>query len=338
MHDYASGLVERGHEVDVFTTDVLDEHARAEPRVETVDGARVHRFPNLSNDLAWRTKKYLPRGMLSALLRSAGRYDALHVTDTRTYVAASAQLASAACKQPLVVSAFGSLPRSEGLRGAVKDVYDLAFVRPMLRRSSLLLAQTEHEAGLYEQLGGRPEAIRLLPLPFGDVPVATPGAFRERLGIGTEQRLLLFLGRVNRLKGLDVLIEAVEPLLDDGTTLAIVGRDDGQLDELRARFARLFETKSIRFVGPLYGDERFDAYTDADVFCLTPTHWEETSVASLEAAGGGFVVPLDRDAIRGAVESALSDAQMGNRAREHVLAQHSRGAVVAQLERYLLAL
>lgn len=358
MHDYASGLVERGHEVDVFTTDVLDEHARAEPRLETVDGARVRRFPNVSNGLAWRTKKYLPRGLLSALVRTAGRYDVVHVTDTRTYVAASAQLATAAWRTPLVVSAFGSLPRSEGLRGAVKDAYDLAFVRPMLRRSPLLLAQTGHEAALYEQLGGRPEAIQLLPLPFGDVPVATPGAFRERLGIGTEQRLLLFLGRVNRLKGLDVLIEAVEPLLDDGTTLAIVGRDDGQLEELRARFAPLFETKSIRFVGPLYGDERFDAYTDADVFCLTPTHWEETSVASLEAAasgtavvltkqaeipgleaaGGGFVVPLDRDAIRGAVESALSDAQMGNRAREHVLAQHSRGAVVAQLERYLLAL
>lgn len=358
MHDYASGLVERGHEVDVFTTDVLDEHARATPRIETVDGARVHRFPNLSNDFAWRRKKYLPRGLLSTLLRSAGRYDALHVTDTRTYVAASAHFSTAARRTPLVVSAFGSLPRSAGLRGVVKDAYDLAFVRPMLRRSPLLLAQTEHEAALYEQLGARPDAIQLLPLPFGDVPVATPGAFRERLGIGTEQRLLLFLGRVNRLKGLDVLIEAVEPLLDESTSLAIVGRDDGQLEELRARFARLFATKRIRFVGPLYGDERFDAYSDADVFCLTPTHWEETSVASLEAAasgtsvvlteqaeipgleaaGGGFVVPLDRDAIRGAVESALSDAQMGTRAREHVLAHHSRDAVVAQLERYLLAL
>jgi len=77
--------------------------------METIDGARVRRFPNLSNDLAWRTKKYLPRAMLSGLLRSAGRYDALHVTDTRTYVAASAQVASSARKRPLVVSAFGSL-------------------------------------------------------------------------------------------------------------------------------------------------------------------------------------------------------------------------------------
>jgi glycosyltransferase involved in cell wall biosynthesis len=358
MRDYAAGLVERGHQVDVFTTDVLDGHDRASPRTETVDGARVRRFPNLSNDLAWRTKKYLPRGLLSALVRSAGSYDVLHVTDTRTYVAASAHLASAAHRRPLAVSAFGSLPRSTGIRGTVKDVYDMGLVRPMLRRSPLLLAQTAHEAELYEELGGHPDAIRLLPLPLDQVPAARPGAFRERLGIGSEERLLLFLGRVNRLKGLDVLIESVQPLLGEGTSLAVVGRDDGQLDELRARFAPLFAADRIRFVGPMYGAERFDAYADADVFCLTPPHWEETSLASLEAAasgtpvvlteqaeipglesaGGGFVVQLDPDAIRQAVESALADSQMGARARAHVLAQHSRDVVVASLERYLLAL
>ena len=83
----------------------------------------------------------------------------------------------------------------------------------------------------------------------------------------------------------------------------------------------------MRFVGPLYGDERFAAYADADVFCLTPPHWEETSVASLEAAAsgttgradragrhsrdrgrrGGFVVPLEITAIRDAIAAALDE-------------------------------
>ncbi len=360
MHDYAVGLATRGHSVDVFTTDVLDESERARPPRETLDGVRVRRFPNLSNELAWRTKKYLPRGLLSALLRSAGRYDVLHVTDTRTYVAASAHAASSLRGTPLVVSAFGSLPRSVGLRGAVKDAYDLGFVRPMLRRSPLLLAQTDHEAALYDELGGRAESIRLLPLPLPMIerePVA--GAFRARLGLDPGERLLLFLGRLNRLKGVDLLIDAVAPLLGDGTSLVLLGRDDGQLAELRSRFAGLFADGRVRFEGPLYGAERFDAYADADVFCLTPPHWEETSVASLEAAacgtavvvteqadipglaraGGGLVVPNVRDAIRDAVALALGDAAaMGARARRHVLAEHGRDAVVERLERYLLAL
>ena len=99
--------------------------------------------------------------------------------------------------------------------------------------------------------------------------------------------------------------------------LAVVGRDDGQLDELRSRFAPLFAAGAVRFAGPLYGSDRFAAYGDADVFCLTPRHWEETSVAALEAAacgtpvvvteqseipglgasGGGFVVPLRSEEI-----------------------------------------
>jgi glycosyltransferase involved in cell wall biosynthesis len=357
MHDYATGLVALGHEVDVFTTDVLDAKRRATPAVEVIDGVRVRRFANLSNDLAWKTKKYLPRALLSALIHGVAGYDIVHVTDTRTYVAASANVATAIRRKPLAVSAFGSLPRSSGVRGAVKDAYDLAFVGPMLRRSPLLLAQTNHESALYRELGGRAGSVRLLPLPLPPVKVPERGAFREGLGLGPEDRLLLFLGRVNRLKGLDLLIDAVEPLLADGVTLAAVGRDDGQLAELESRFAGLVANGRLRFIGPLYEDDRFAAYADADVFCLTPTHWEETSVASLEAAAcgtpvvvteqadlpglspetGGFVVPLERDAIRAAVTRALADPGMGERARQHVLAHHSRDTVVAKLARYLAA-
>jgi glycosyltransferase involved in cell wall biosynthesis len=107
----------------------------------------------------------------------------------------------------------------------------------------------------------------------------------------------------------------------------------------------------------LYGDDRFAAYADADVFCLTPPHWEETSVAALEAAacgtpvvvseqadipglqeaGGGFVVPLRHEDIRAAVTAALArGCDLGGRARDHVERQHGLQSVVDRLEQYLL--
>ena len=362
MSDFASGLAARGHEVDVLTTDVLDDERRATPREELLDGVRVRRLPNLSNTLAWRTKKYLPRGLVRRLAVEAPRYDVVHVTDVRTYLTAAAFLATTARRTPLALSAHGSLPGSTGVRGRVKHLYDAALVRPMLRRAALLFAQTAHEAQLYEQFGGRPESIVQLPLPLPplDLEHAPPaGSFRESVGVTAQTPLLLFLGRVNRLKGLDVLIESVEPLLAAGAVLAVVGRDDGQLEELRSRFSSRFEDGAIRFAGPLYGSDRFAAYADADVFCLTPRHWEETSVAALEAAacgtpvvvteqseipglgvsGGGFVVPLRKGEILAAVSAALAGgAEMGARAQTHVLAQHGRDAVVAQLEGHLLSL
>ena len=341
----------------MFTTDVLDADNRAAPARETIDGVHVHRFRNASNSLAWRTKKYLPPTLPIALARSAGRYDAIHVTDARTVPTAAAFLAAAARHVPLVLSAHGSLGRSEGLRRQVKDAYDRAFVRPMLAKSPLLLAQTQHEAAMYQELGGRPSATRLLPLPLPPIPrLPESGKFRAQIGVGPDERLLLFLGRVNHLKGLDVLIEAAAPLLGRGTTLAVVGRDDGQLVELRRRFGHLFDDGRVRFAGPVYGDDRFAAYADADAFCLTPRHWEETSVASLEAAavgtpvvlteqaeipgidaaGGGLIVTLDGAAIRRAIETALtSSASMGDKARAHVLAQHSLESVVSRLSGYL---
>ena len=360
MYDYAVGLAARGHKVDVLTTDVLDAGSRATPAEESMEGVRVRRLPNLSNSLAWKTKKYLPRGLLHRLARELGSYDVVHVTDTRTYLTAATYIAARVRGVPFCLSAHGSLPGSAGLRGVVKGAYDMVLVRPMLGSASLLLAQTDHEAALYGRFGGTEEAIKLLPLPL-DLNeldnVSERGALRRLAGVDDSIRIILFLGRIHWLKGLDVLIEAVAPLLDGGrNVLVVVGRDDGQWNELAQRHAKLVETGAIRFVGPLYDRDRFAAYADADVFCLTPRHWEETSVAALEAAalgtavvvteqsdipgiatsGGGFVVKLDPAAIRSAVVAALESPRMGELAAAHVRGQHAKEAVVERLEEFFV--
>jgi glycosyltransferase involved in cell wall biosynthesis len=133
----------------------------------------------------------------------------------------------------------------------------------------------------------------------------------------------------------------------------VVGRDDGHWPAIAAQHADLLDRGTLAFVGPLYGTERFHAYADADLFALTPRHWEETSVAALEAAasttgvlvteqadipglvesGGGLVVPLDVEAIRQGVRQGLAHSdEMGPRARRLVEQQHAREQVVARLE------
>ena len=361
MTDFAAGLVARGHEVTVFTTDVLDGEDRARPLREDLGGIQVERFPNLSNSLAWRTKKYLPPGLVSATARRVSDFDVVHATDARTLATATAYLATRRARVPFVLSAHGSLPGSAGLRGAVKDVYDRALVRPMLERAGLLLAQTAHEDRLYRAAGGPDTAIRLLPLPLdlSAVPgTFEPGFLRARAGFAPDVPIVLFLGRIHHLKGLDVLVEAMRPLLDAGeAVLAVVGRDDGSWDEIAARHAGPIEQGRLRFIGPLYGVERFHAYADADVFALTPRHWEETSVAALEAgacgtalvlteqadipglvaSGGGLVTACTPEAVREAVRAALSRPEMGRAARQLIQSQHDRDAVVARLESYLTA-
>lgn len=360
MTDYARGLAARGHDVTVLTSDVLDAEHRARPRQEVLDGVKIERFSNLSNGLAWRAKKYLPPGLVAATARRIRGFDVVHATDVRTVPTATAYLAARTAGVPFVLSAHGSLPGSSGLRGAVKGVYDRALVRPMLERAALLLAQTDHEARSYAEAGGSQAAIRLLPLPvdLSAVPEQLePGYLRRLAGFGEGVPIVLFLGRIHWLKGLDALVAALEPLLRaDKACLAVVGRDDGAWDEIAARYAGLLDAGTLRLLGPIYGAERFHAYTDADVFALTPRHWEETSVAALEAgasgtalvvteqadipglttSGGGTVVPFDVERIREAVAEALPRArEMGVRARALVEQQHGVDAVVERLEGYL---
>ena len=362
MAAFASGLAARGHDVVVLTTDVLDAERRARPRHEVLDGVRVERFPNLSNTLAWRSKKYLPPGLVLATARRIRGFDVVHATDARTVPTVAAYLASRMAGVPFCLSAHGSLPGSSGLRGAAKRRYDSLLVRPMLERAALLLAQTDHEARLYLGAGAREEAVQPLPLPLDLAAVPArlePGFLRGRTGFDAGLPVVLFLGRIHRLKGLDVLVDALEPMLRAGELgLAVVGRDDGQWPAIAAEHADLLDAGAVRFVGPLYGEERFHAYADADVFCLTPRHWEETSLASLEAAatgtpvvvteqadvpglaesGGGFVVPLEPGANREAVREAVArSAEMGPHARSLVERQHASDAVVDRLESYLRA-
>ena len=93
------------------------------------------------------------------------------------------------------------------------------------------------------------------------------------------------------MKGVDVLIKAVKPLLkkDKYLKLMVVGRDDGEEDNLRRAIPSALN-KQVIFTGPLYGKDVMYAYNTATCFVFTPRYYEETSLAALEALSWGVPV------------------------------------------------
>jgi glycosyltransferase involved in cell wall biosynthesis len=127
------------------------------------------------------------------------------------------------------------------------------------------------------------------------------------------KRNLLFLGRIHKVKGLDLLLPAWKSLQEKFSdwTLKIAGSDDGYhgssgyLDRLRTQAFEL-GAQRVSFVGPLYGEDKFKAFHDADLYVL-PSYTENFAVTVAEA------LSMSTPAIvsKGAPWSGLEDNRAG---------------------------
>jgi glycosyltransferase involved in cell wall biosynthesis len=296
--DLACELVRRGHEVTVVTTDALDRGQRIRTREEVSHGVRIVRFPNWSNRLAFELKIFLPRGDRRWLDREVRNFDVVHLFDARSTLNAHAARAAVRANVPFALSVWGSLPRGEGWKSWIKRVHDVREYPTVLGRASALLAQNDHEAQVYADYGGDPARTKLWPLavdPGVYSKLPAPGAFRAKHGIGADERVVLFVGRITELKGLDPLLRAFAEAQRavPRARLVVVGRDDGYLERMHALARELGITERLLFAGPLYGDEVLPAYVDSDLFCIAPTHFEETSLAALQACACGRPVLIN---------------------------------------------
>ena len=106
---------------------------------------------------------------------------------------------------------------------------------------------------------------------------------RKSLGLEPGDKIVLYLSRIDRKKGLDLLVQAMSE--HRGYQLWIVGDGDpGFVDELKG----ICDART-RWIGPVWGERRWDYLLAADLFCL-PTHSENFGFAILEALWAGTPV------------------------------------------------
>ena len=69
---------------------------------------------------------------------------------------------------------------------------------------------------------------------YADLP--PKGSFKRKFGIEEDEKIVLYLGRIPRIKGLDILVKAFAKVIEkiEGVRLVVVGHDDGYLGKLVA--------------------------------------------------------------------------------------------------------
>ena len=154
---------------------------------------------------------------------------------------------------------------------------------------------------------------RLYGDPAGRIEIISPGvehalfapgnraAAREAVGFDTERPLVLFVGRIQPLKGPDVAIRALAALGRDDVQLAIVGGSSGRNGDVQAAEAHALVDElglhdQVHFIEPQPHHVLSSWYRAADVV-LVPSRSESFGLVALEAAACG--IPVVASAVGG---------------------------------------
>jgi glycosyltransferase involved in cell wall biosynthesis len=159
---------------------------------------------------------------------------------------------------------------------------------PAVSAAQCLHATGEGECNDIRRFGLR-QPICIIPNGV-DIP-------RQYSGLKSARPILLFLGRIHPIKGIDILLyawNAVQHRFPDWE-LHIAGPHEGDYSAAMQALAVDLRLERIVFRGPLYGDAKIEAYMAASVVVL-PTHSENFGMTVAEALAAGTPVVVSKGA------------------------------------------
>lgn len=335
----ARGLAGRGHQVSVLTADWGIE-SRLQKRPQEITAAR--------SPFGWRSEEgnvetiYLPTWLryravtwnpaVKRFCRARLQdFDIAHIYGLYDLLGWAVATSCLRRKLPYVLEPIGMfVPIVRSLW--LKRVYHSVLGGELMGGARAIIATSEQE--IKELLVGGITREKIVLRRNGvEAPSSWPerGAFRAAHGISQEVKLVLYLGRLSEKKSPGLLLQAFaslpERLEGKSVRLLFAGPDE---ESMRTRLGQtavqLGAGARVQFVGPLFGEAKWSAYRDADVFVLPSQNENFGNTAAEAAAAGtavivteqcgiapmladvaGLVVPHDAAALTEAMKRVLSE-------------------------------
>lgn len=351
-YNLSKALVKKGHEVTVYTTDADMGHSRLRniKNIKNLEGLNVIYFKNISNLLAFKHRLFLPMGIVMALKKEIKNFDIIHIHGFRGVQEVITHKYAKKYGIPYIIDPQGSIVRTIK-KQKLKRIFDIFFGYRLMRDAYKVIAGTEMEKDEEKSMGVNEEKIVLI-LPGYDVNsfsnLPDPGQFRNNFSI-KERSIILFLGRIHEIKGVDFLVKSFSELTHSkkDIILVIVGPDDGYKSIVEKLIDELNISSKILFTGFLDGDEKLSAYVDATIF-VQPSKYERFCGSPFEAIlcntpiivtkntgcgnfvnkmGLGYTVNYgDVNELRNTMEEILSDLP-----KAHVKTQRGKQYIISNL-------
>jgi glycosyltransferase involved in cell wall biosynthesis len=304
LADLSEELVQRGHQVDVFTSRALDYHTWQDELApfEQINGVNVYRFRcvprrewvwrvlhyGLSNYWRTRSRRYEPfiffgggplaPGLLWAMLTRGRRYDLIHLSNLVYSHVAYGYWAARRLGVPVVITAHAHAEQ--------EATYNIGYQHEVMRGADHVIAVTPAERDMFIRLGVDPWRVSIsgngLKLAEYENGLKWDQATaRRRLGLPTDGFMMLFLGRKANYKGLDLALDAYVALLSqypEAHFLAV----GPETDYSRALWSRYPARPGLHVLGAVSDEDKLAALQACDCLVL-PSTGEAFGIVFLEA-------------------------------------------------------
>ena len=290
----ARTVAQLGHEVSIYTTNQDGPGELPVPTDRPVwrDGVEIRYFP-IQPPRFWGTS--LPLAL--ALRRKIPAVDLVHLHSLYLFHDLVAGHYCRAFDVPYLVRPHGTLdPFIHRRHRWRKSLMERLFEHRNLRHAAALHFTTAEEQELAAPFTfGTPGLVVPLGIDFEEfAELPAPGRFRARYPSIGDKKIVLFFGRVNFKKGLDLLARAfgVVARRREDVHLVIAGPDnEGWGEQVRTWLQAAGVLDRTTFTGMLLGPERLAVLRDADLFVL-PSYSENFGLAVIEAMAAGLPVVI----------------------------------------------
>lgn len=297
VHAINKALVKKGVRVTVYTTSAgISEKICLNEEID-VDGIKVtYFFHNKLFDFLGATGWHFSLELTRSLRDNIASFDIVYIVALWNYTTTVATYYSRKNHKPYVISPRGALyPYTLQKKSWKKWPYYKLLTEKDLQNASAIHYTTLIEKEMCHNKSLKNSKAIVLPngIDLSDYDNhIDSNKLKERYPALNNKKIILFLGRLHWIKGLDILLEAFSWLARKRSDvhLLLVGKDeDGYEHKIRAQLKKYGIDDSVTFTGILNGKEKMEVLFGSDIFVL-PSYSENFGMSVIEAMAAG--VPI----------------------------------------------
>ena len=285
LTDLTRLLTERGFETTLMTT-----NSDPSGRIDVPLGVMTsQRGANVMYFNMWPAGRYaFSMALAKSLFQNINNYDVVHIHWLYSFSSLIAAIAAQYAHVPYVFQPNGSLdPYLMKKNRWLKNFYNTIWGNYIIQHAAGIIFTSEAECNFADlHKANVPEHVVPVGLDWKDYAILpSQGQFRKQYPAVADKKIILFLGRISRQKGLDLLIPAFHAVKSrvPNAHLVIAGPDsEGYGETIRQLIGEFNLEDSVTWVGYLSREMKLAAYVDCDLYVL-PSYAENFGATVTEA-------------------------------------------------------